>query len=382
MSGSWKFCRIAGIPISVHWTFLVLVAWIALGSAMDDRNPAAVAARVGFILTVFGCIVLHELGHALMARRYGIRTADITLLPIGGVARLARMPDRPAQELAVALAGPAVTVAIVAALLLAGVRPWVWLQDGRLRLESGFFANLLTFNAFLALFNLLPAFPMDGGRVLRALLAMRTDYGRATRVAAWFGQAMAIGFAVLGLSVGNPMLVLIAVFVWLGAGAEASLVERRILLANVPVRDAMLADYLVVDADDSLGHAADLLLSGSQHDFPVIAGDKVVGFLTRDDLIAGLVHGGSEAKVADAFRPEVATVDVGSLLEPAAERLNQGDTPCLRVVQGAEDVGILTRDHLRDYLLVRAAGHNVAAMSAVQQRTRRPGVARSRELAS
>src|SRR3954453_3020834 len=232
MSWSWKLCRVAGIPIYVHWTFVILIAWVVIGSWLQSNDAIKALEGGGFVLALFGCVVLHELGHALAARRYGVPTADITLLPIGGVARLQRIPEHPTQELVVALAGPAVNVAIVAVLLMAGVRPRVDPSDGEFLVRAQFLPKLLVVNTFLVLFNLLPAFPMDGGRVLRALLAMRLEYGRATRMAASVGQFMAILFGFLGLA-GNPMLLLIALFVWIGAESEAQMVQEGAPLRGV-----------------------------------------------------------------------------------------------------------------------------------------------------
>ncbi len=218
MSWSFRLGRIAGIPIFVHWTFLILLAWLVYGHWVAGHDLATTLEGVGFVLAIFGCVVLHELGHALAARRYGVPTADITLLPIGGVARLQRIPEHPAEELVVAIAGPLVNVAIVAALYLLGVRwPGTPLNnEHHFLVSASFFPKLMYVNAFLVLFNLLPAFPMDGGRVLRALLALKLDYARATRFAASVGQLMAIGFGFFGLT-GSPMLLLIALFVWIGA---------------------------------------------------------------------------------------------------------------------------------------------------------------------
>jgi Zn-dependent protease len=200
MAWSWKIGRVAGIPIYVHWTFLVLIAWLVLEQLLQGHALAMALEGVGFVLALFGCVVLHELGHALMARRFGVPTADITLLPIGGVARLQRIPEHPPQELLVALAGPAVNVAIVVLLLGLGVGFPVDMADPDHLIKERFWPKLLEVNAFLVVFNLLPAFPMDGGRVLRALLAMRLEYARATRIAASIGQFMAIGFGLLGLT--------------------------------------------------------------------------------------------------------------------------------------------------------------------------------------
>lgn len=225
MTGSWRLGKIAGIDVFVHATFFILVAWVALSAYLPRGSAAAAANGVASILTVFGVVVLHELGHDLVARRFGIATREITLLPIGGISRLERMPEDPRQELQVALAGPAVNVGLAAAahaaLLVFGSGP----IDHMSFVEGGFLARLFAINVSLALFNLLPAFPMDGGRVFRALLALRMDRVRATAVAARTGQAMALLFGVAGLFF-NPLLVLIALFVWTGAAQEASLHSR------------------------------------------------------------------------------------------------------------------------------------------------------------
>jgi Zn-dependent protease len=208
----------SGIDVYVHATFFMVIAWIALLHWNESQSLAAVVEGVGFILTLFACVVLHEFGHALTAARYGIRTRDITLLPIGGLARLERLPAVPVQELWVALAGPAVNVVI--AILLFG---WLqasgaWQSADQIGVTTGAFAERVMFaNVFLAAFNLLPAFPMDGGRALRAFLATRMEYTRATQRAAMIGQGMAILFGFIGLQ-GNPMLIFIALFVWIGAG--------------------------------------------------------------------------------------------------------------------------------------------------------------------
>jgi Zn-dependent protease len=356
MAWSWKIGRVAGIPIFVHWTFLVLIAWLVLGELLQGHDLALALEGVGFVLALFGCVVLHELGHALMARRFGVPTADITLLPIGGVARLQRIPEHPPQELLVALAGPAVNVAIVLILLGLGVRFPGGMSDPEHLIKARFWPKLLEVNVFLVLFNLLPAFPMDGGRVLRALLAMRLEYARATRIAASIGQFMAIGFGLLGLTGGNPILLLIALFVWIGAESEATQVEERLVLKGVPVRAAMMTDYRTLAPYDTLGHASELLLAGSQHDFPVVTADgHTAGLLTRSDLMGGLSRGGSQAHVADFARTAVGSVESSAPLGPAVARLRAGEGPCLQVVEHDRPVGLLTLENIGEYLMVRTA---------------------------
>jgi Zn-dependent protease len=358
MSWSWKLCRVAGIPIYVHWTFVILIAWVVLESWMRSNDPVAALQGGGFMLALFGCVVLHELGHALAARRYGVPTSDITLLPIGGVARLQRIPEQPAQELIVALAGPAVNVLIVAVLwVVFGVRLPEGADDPQHLLRGPFWPKMLEVNAFLAGFNMLPAFPMDGGRVLRALLAMRMPYARATRVAASIGQFMAMGFALFGLYVTNPFLLLIALFVYIGAEAEAVQVEERVGLKDVPVRAAMLTEFHTLSTEDTLGHAADLLLAGTQHDFPVVSdlGGGFRGLLTRSDLMSGLARAGRDAPVAAFSKTEIPVVEAASPLVAAMARLREGHGPCLQVVEGDRTVGLLTLENVGEFLMVRSA---------------------------
>lgn len=355
MSWSLRIARVAGIPIYVHWTFMILIAWVIFGSWRQGQSVEATVAGVGFVLSIFGCVVVHELGHALAARRYGVETSDITLLPIGGVARLQRIPEQPSQEFVIALAGPAVNVTIVVGLLIGGVRLPGAMQDAQHLVGGDFLPKLLEVNLFLALFNLVPAFPMDGGRVLRALLAMTMPYARATRMAASIGQFIAIGFGFLGLSGGNPILLLIALFVWIGAEGEAAQVEERLALKDATVRQAMLTEYHSLAPHDTLGNAVDLLLAGSQQDFPVVADNRLAGLLTRSDLLAGLSRAGRAAPVADFANTEIATVEADSPLVPALTRLREGKAPCLQVVERGAGVGLLTLENVGEFLLVQTA---------------------------
>ncbi len=291
MKWSWKIGTLAGIELRMHVTFLLLLGWVGATHWLAGRSVDAAVNGMAFILALFGCVLLHELGHSLAARRYGIPTRDITLLPIGGVARLERMPEKPAQELWVALAGPAVNVAISAVLF-----GWLsithqWAPLGQLHLASGpLFERLLVANVWLVLFNLIPAFPMDGGRVLRALLASRMEYVKATQIAAGIGQGLAFVFGLIGLF-GNPMLLFIALFVWIGASQEASATQMKAAMSGTPIRAAMLTDFRHLDGGDTLADAVRLILEGSQrlqecrcHTMPVIHEGRLAGLLTMDNL--------------------------------------------------------------------------------------------------
>src|SRR5690606_27040599 len=261
MRGSWRIGTLASIGIYMHWTFLLLVAWVMLSYLLNGTSLAMAFGGVALILALFGCVVLHELGHALMARRFGVATQDITLLPIGGVARLARMPEEPKQELLIALAGPAVNVVIAAVL---GVVLWVMGEltwNGPLTMVGQtFLENLLVVNVILVIFNLLPAFPMDGGRVLRALIAMRRPYGEATQIAARVGQGMAILFGIVGVLNGAWMLLLIALFIFVGGQAEAAQAELKDAVRGLPVREAMSTRFTTLHPQDPITDAGRLVM--------------------------------------------------------------------------------------------------------------------------
>ncbi len=355
MKWSWKLGRFVGIDVFMHVTFLLLLGWVLLAHWLQGEGLAAALEGVGFILALFGCVVLHEYGHALTARRYGIKTRDITLLPIGGVARLEKMPDEPVQELWVALAGPAVNVVIAAVL-------FVWLQItsslvplSELEVGSGsFLERLMVVNLFLVGFNMLPAFPMDGGRVVRALLAMRMEYTRATHIAANLGQTIAIFFGFLGLLT-NPFLLFIAFFVWIGAAQEASMVQMKSALAGIPVSRAMLTDFRTVAPTDSLAHAVQLILAGSQQDFPVVSDGQVVGVLTRSNVLRGLTERGPETPVAEVMHREFEIFDSYEMLEMAFARLQACQCQTVPVTHGGQLVGLLTMDNVGEFLMIQGA---------------------------
>jgi Zn-dependent protease/predicted transcriptional regulator len=355
MKWSWRIGQVAGIGIYVHGTFVILLAWVALSHFLRRNRLEDALAGLVFILALFGIVVLHELGHALTAKRFGISTRDITLLPIGGVARLERMPDDPRQELLVALAGPAVNLFLAVALYAAaapaaGLTAWNEVAQG----GGQFLAKLFWVNVSLALFNLLPAFPMDGGRVLRAILAMRMDYVKATQAAAKIGQGMALLFGLLGLFF-NPFLVFIALFVWLGADQEASLVQIKSALGGIPISHAMIKEFHSLSSQDQLGRAVELLLAGFQQDFPVLEGDRLVGVLTRADLLKGLTEKGSQARVEEAMQSQFETADPREMLESVFARLQACGCHTLPVLRGGHLMGLLTMENVGEFLMLQAA---------------------------
>lgn len=379
MNGSWKIGTLAGIGIYLHWTFSILLAWVAFTHVLRGNSLGATIHGIVFIAALFLLVVLHELGHALAARRYGISTRDITLLPIGGVARLERMPDDPRQELVVALAGPAVNVVLaglcaLGVVLLVGVgnfaaayktgveelgfvvqehEAMVSLKDLPF-LGAEFLSKMLLVNIVLVVFNLLPAFPMDGGRVLRALLAMRMDYVRATQIAASFGQTMALLFGFLGLFT-NPFLVFIALFVWMGASSEASMVQVKSGLQGIPVSAAMITDFSVVEPQDPLSTAAQHILAGFQHDFPVVDHGQLRGVLTKTDLLVALANQGPETRVSDVMQTQFETATPAEMLETVFQKLQTCDCHSLPIVQHGNLVGIITMENVGEFLAIQSA---------------------------
>jgi Zn-dependent protease len=352
MRWSWRIGEVSGIGIYIHATFVLIVGWVALQYWLPERSAGAALSGVGFVLALFGCVVLHELGHALAARRYGIRTSDITLLPIGGVARLERVPEEPRSELVVALAGPAVNVAI--ALLLA---PWVGASLGEIfRGEAeGILPSLYLANTSLAIFNLLPAFPMDGGRVLRALLATRLSYPRATELAAYVGQAMALFFGFIGLSQGAPILIFIALFVWIGASSESGMVQVQSALSGMPVSRAMMTEFAVLSPADPLARAAELTLASAQKDFPVVDAERVVGILRQNDLLAGLSRAGPSEPVERLMCRGIEPVDSHAMLAEVLTRLQSAECRTAPVIHRGKLVGLLSMENLGEFLRIHGA---------------------------
>ena len=342
MSWSIPILRIAGIQLRIHVTFLLLIGWIALGSA----------SAVIFLLLLFLCVVLHEFGHALAAKAYGINTPDITLLPIGGVARLERIPEEPKQELVIAIAGPLVNVIIAGCLFLTG-GSFVYPPGVEMRLND----LLLTVNVVLVLFNLLPAFPMDGGRMLRALLATRLSYARATQIAANIGQACAFIFGLLGLMNGNYMLIFVALFVYIGASQEAALAQMRDVSRRFPVSSAMVREFRTLPVTATLQEAVDALLATSQHDFPIVdESGNVAGILTRHDLIGALRKNDPHILVADVMRRDIPTVTTGTQFEEAFRIMQECNCPAVPVLDGMKRlVGLLTPENVSELMMVQSA---------------------------
>jgi Zn-dependent protease/CBS domain-containing protein len=349
----WAFQigTVLGIPIRIHATFLLILVWFGMASAAANRN---VPSGIALVLAFFGCVLLHELGHAAMARRFGVRTREIVLYPIGGVARLESIPGGWA-ELAIALAGPAVNVVLAGACAGALVAFNAPLQvpqtfQGH---QTGLVQQLLGANIMLVLFNMIPAFPMDGGRVLRALLAVGLGQQRATRIAALVGQTIAGLFVIGGLFQANLLLAFIGVFVFLGASQELAFQTRREAIAGHVAHEAMITKFETLAPQDTLGRAAELLLATHQHDFPVIdAWNRIAGVLPRARLLEGLAASGRDTNVLEVMLRETVQVAPATDLEVVLQHLQRDPATPLLVVENGTLRGMVTLENLAEFIVV------------------------------
>ena len=355
MSWSLNIGRVAGTVVRVHLTFLLFLAWIFAASYASGGAATAVDSLI-FMVLLFLCVLLHEFGHIFTARAFGVPTPYVTLLPIGGVAQLERIPEEPGQEFLIAIAGPLVNVVITAALvLLAGAH----LQTSAAAVDNmqiPLLDRLAAVNLFLALFNMIPAFPMDGGRVLRALLASRLGYVRATEIAAAIGQFVAFALGFIGLLI-NPILIFIAIFVYLAATSEAHMVALRAASRGVPVSYAMMRQFASLLPQAHLDEAVQALLQTGQGEFPVVDGaGKPVGVLGRGDLIRAIKTLGPDARVADAMSAELPTIGHRHCLDEAFKLLQQKQAPAVGVTDATGRlVGLVTHETIAGMIMLQAA---------------------------
>jgi len=355
MKWSWKIGRLAGTDIQIHATFLLLLGWLLMNDWIAGHSINAVLDGIIFLTALFSCVLLHEFGHVFAARRFGIRTHDVTLFPIGGLARLERIPEEPRKEFWIAIAGPAVNMAI-AAMLFAGLFVFDgWQPISRMSIDSGsLFERMLFANLTLALFNLVPAFPLDGGRIFRAILAAHTNYSKATTIAATLGRSVAVALMVWGIFA-NPMLLLVGLFVWIGAGQEEYSARFRAALSGVRVRAAMVTDFQRLQARDTLAEAVRLILAGSQHDLPVVEHGRVVGILTRSRLLIGLAENGHDFLVEKVMDREFMTAHPSDMLNDISTELQKWNCHTVPVVSNGRLEGLLTMENIGEYFLIDTA---------------------------
>lgn len=357
MKASLNLGSISGIKIIVHWTFFFLILWIVFDELKRGGTTQSILFNVAFVLAVFICVVLHELGHALMAKRFGVNTKKITLLPIGGMASLDKIPESPKQELMVVIAGPLVNVAI--AILIYLFVPIHELANISLteNLETFSELTLLNFllylfivNVGLVIFNIIPAFPMDGGRILRALLAMKIDRVRATQIASSIGQVFALAFLLIGLLY-NPFLIFIALFIFLGAYGENQMVLHLSLLKGHTVEDAMMINITIFKPEDSIDIVVDKIISGTENNFVVVKDLTIVGLLYHKDIID---NSNKDIFVKDMMDTNFKRLDVNDDLKEVYTLIQSKRKSFFPVVENEKLVGAIDNINLNEYILLQS----------------------------
>ena len=363
MKGSLKLGKIAGIGLFVHWTFSLLILFIVYTNYKAGQNSIQILWSVLFILCIFLTVFMHELGHALTAKKFGIKTKDITLLPIGGVAQLERLPEKPSEELMVAFAGPMVNI-VLALITSLFINLPNTSEEMVSQLNNGvnagnFFLNFYLVNIILAFFNLIPAFPMDGGRVLRALLSYKLERHQATKIAARIGQALAIGFVLLGFY-SNPFLIFIGIFVFMGAQIESEYTESKYMLKGYKVRDVLMKQYPTIDYKETLETAVKLMLDSQNKHFLVTENGIPMGTLNREQIIAALAKKEGETKLSSIMDRELILLQADNLLEDVFELVYKNKSTLMLVIDDNQLIGTLDTENLLEFILINEVKANRA----------------------
>jgi Zn-dependent protease len=375
--GVFHIATIGGIPIYIHWTFGFLIIWIVISALWSSGGDWSYAGwRLLLVGGLLVSVILHELGHAFAAAAFQIPTRDITMYPFGGVASIEKLPEKPTQELVIALAGPLVNfliIGVISAGLFIGGLGWEgdmgYYFGLRRPTVADYFFQLAYLNFFLAAFNLLPAFPMDGGRVLRAILAMRFPYEKATTIAATVGQVFAGLFVLLGIF-GNIVLILIGFFVYIAAESEKKAVEGRSALKGLRARDAIMVQYPVLPATATLQSAIEALLGSQARSFLIV--DPLghpVGTLSREKLISALHEGmPPPTPITQVMDERLITVEPDTPLGEVMETLQREDVPFILVVEKTGStprlLGLIDAENIAEYLLIKKAREAFASSIA------------------
>jgi Zn-dependent protease len=354
LTSSLPLGQISGIRLQIHWTFFIFLAWVVTAEIMQGSKVFEIINVTLFILSVFACIILHELGHALTAKRYGVKTRSITLLPFGGIAGMEKIPEKPSHELMIALAGPAVNL-VIAGVLIAVIPLTNQVYSPNLFgifTSYNFLPSLITANITLALFNLVPAFPMDGGRVLRALLAFRYPRITATRIASFAGQIIAIIFIIAGLFI-NPFLVLIGIFVFAGAGIEARITETTTALKGLKVKDVMLKKTPILQESETLQQAATRLLEVQEREFIVMRGNRMAGTLSREDILKGFKSKKPDTPLGEIMRKDFIPLHPDMAVEDALKLMEEHHTTVEPVFSKGMLTGIFETENIAEFISIK-----------------------------
>lgn len=359
MKGTLRLARIKGIQVTIHWTFVLLLAWIVLQNVKSGLAVGPVMWTIIFVLGIFVCVILHELGHALMAMQFGIHTRDITLYPIGGVARLESMPRKPKEELLVALAGPAVNLVI--ALILYPFIDFKSIASEEALAQIGpanFMFAFAVVNIWLALFNLVPAFPMDGGRVLRAFLSFWMDRPLATKSAAMLGQLIAIGFIFLGFYV-NPFLIFIGLFIILGAQSESNYAQAEALMEGHTVSDLTMHEMPLIAPETTVAQLVSEVLNSQKKNFVVWDGHNALGIVTQLDAIKALGDRGEQALVHEFMQTDILYLPATMPVTDAIVKMQSSGRTVALVREADQVVGMVDNDNLVEFILIQRAKQRI-----------------------
>jgi Zn-dependent protease/predicted transcriptional regulator len=344
------------VKVFIHWTFSLLLLWIIISNMRQGMPALDILWIIIFVLALFVCVVLHEFGHALAAQKYGIQTKDIVLYPIGGIARLEKLPEDPKQELWVAIAGPLVNIGLF--IILSVFLSFKGFDMERLELikiePSTILLYLASANLILAIFNLIPAFPMDGGRILRAILAIRLPRAKATQIAGGIGQFLAIFFIFFGLF-NNPILVLIGIFIFLGAAAEVTHTQQESFLKGYKVKDVLMMKFQILAFDAPLSKAVEKLLNSQATHFVVVKEDVAVGTLSRNEIIKGLKEGDQNTKVEQVADFEPLRIETEEDLDEAWKKMLSQNRKVAIVIENGHFLGILDQENIGEFVLVKSA---------------------------
>jgi len=361
MKGSLTLGKFAGIKVRIHWSFWLIIVWIIFLDISRGNDITGMMWNILFIFSLFFCVVLHEFGHALTARKFNIGTRQITLLPIGGVASLEEMPENPWEEFLVAIAGPLVNVGIAIILyLFIPVESFLEqdpeaLQESLSMVNSGnFLFFLLSANILLVAFNLIPAFPMDGGRVLRALLSTKLDRVKATQAASLLGQMLAFFFFIIGLLY-NPILILIAIFVWFGAQGENVMSQRMSLLKDHEVREAMMTDSTELNPDNTADDVVDLIIAGTERDFVVTENGKVRGIVKHSDINDVLRNRGKNVSVREFMKTDFSELKASEKLTDIYRKIRVSQNDFFPVVENGEIKGVIDMNNINEFMMFRSS---------------------------
>ena len=357
-SSNLELIEVRGIPIRVHWSFVLILGYVAYINYRAGNEFHEIIWSLIYVLAIFICVTLHELGHALAALKYGIQTKSITLYPIGGVAALEKIPEKPLEELWVALAGPLVNV-IISSIL------WTWIyisptvysfEDIGIQINShNLIINLAAVNIIMVIFNLLPAFPMDGGRVFRSLLSLAIGRMKATYIAMLMGQIISVVFVIWGF-MGNPFLIFIGIFIFFGAAQEYQMVKYGGIMTNLSVKSALMTQFTLVKTSDTLADVMNLILKTHEKEFIVInSNGDPIGIMTRELLIQNLANHHKDLLVKDCYRPTNISFFLDTPLYEAFKIMQTNSIPIVPVIHHHRMVGVITIENIIEYLMMEEA---------------------------